>query len=146
MSDYTFSDDKEKMQIDVIHAMLTNSYWSKDISKEIVAKAVQNSLCYGVYKNDVQVGFARIITDEATFAYLCDVIIDEKHQHRGIGVALMKYIMQDSRLQGLRRFCLATRDAHRLYERFGFKVTSSPQTWMEIKDNDIYTRMRKQQG
>ena len=140
MTDYTISTDKEKLQINVIHQLLTNSYWSKDIPQEKVEKAIKNSICYGVYQDGMQVGFARIITDETTFAYLCDVIVDEKHQRHGIGKALMEYIMKDSRLQGLRRFCLGTRDAHGLYEKFGFKITTSPNTWMEIKDNDIYTR------
>lgn len=143
MNDYIINSDKEKLQIDIIHGLLRNTYWCKDIPKSLVQKAMDHSLCYGIYHKNTQVGFARVITDEATFAYLCDVIIDENHRGNGLSKKLMEFIMRDSRLQGLRRFCLGTKDAHGLYEKFGFKAPANPKTWMEIKDNDIYTKVAK---
>lgn len=137
---YQINDDKTQLQLEVVHAMLRDAYWCQGIPEKTVAAAIESSLCFGVYASGFQVGFARIVTDGATFAWLCDVIIDEKHRGQGLSKELMKCILRHSKLQGLRRICLATKDAHKLYEQFGFKVTETPQNWMEIKDNNIYLR------
>ena len=108
--------------------------------------AIQGSLCFGVYDNGSQIAFARIITDGATFAWICDVIVEEKFRGRGVSKSLMKAILAHPKLQGLRRICLATKDAHSLYQQFDFKVTETPQNWMEIKDNDIYLGTGTQKG
>jgi N-acetylglutamate synthase-like GNAT family acetyltransferase len=138
IEDYQISDDKNQLQLDIVHSLLKDAYWCKGIPKKTVAAAIESSICFGVYKSNSQVGFARIVTDGATFAWICDVIIDEKHRGRGLSKELMKAILKHSKLQGLRRICLATKDAHKLYEQFNFKVTETPQNWMEIKNNNIY--------
>lgn len=135
------SDDKTRLQLDWIHEQLSKTYWSKGIPKAVVAKAIHGSLCFGVYQDARQVGFARVVTDQATFAWLCDVVIEGGQRGRGLGQELVKAVMTHPSLQGLRRICLATKDAHSLYEKLGFKVTESPQNWMEIKDNEIYARV-----
>ena len=138
-SDYTFSADKEKLDIKIIHGYLSRSYWSENIPVEIVKRSIENSLCFGVYHLDKQIGFARVISDFATFGYLADVFILEEHRGKGLSKKLMKYIMSHAQLQGLRRFCLATRDAHKLYEQFGFKALANPDRLMEIVHANIYT-------
>jgi N-acetylglutamate synthase-like GNAT family acetyltransferase len=137
---YSISTNKEKLEIDVIHTFLSNSYWAKDIPLEIVKKSIDNSLCFGVYYENKQVGFARVISDFATFAYLADVFILEGHRGKGLSKELMKVVFAHPQLQGLRRFCLGTRDAHQLYEQFGFTVIKKPELWMEIKHDNIYSR------
>jgi GNAT superfamily N-acetyltransferase len=134
------SDDKSLLQVDVVHSLLRDAYWCKGIPLKTLQSAIEGSLCFGVYRNDLQVAFARVVTDGATFAWLCDVIVDEKYRGAGISKKLMKYIMTHSKMKGFRRICLATKDAHTLYEKFNFKVTSTPQSWMEIKDNEIYLK------
>ena len=124
---YILNSEREELQIDIVHGMLTNAYWCKGIPKETLRKAIDNSLCFGVYKQKVQIGFARAISDSATFAWLCDVIIDEKYRGNGLSKELMKLIVNHPNLKGLRRICLATKDAHKLYEQFNFKVTETPQ-------------------
>src|SRR6476659_9236422 len=116
--DYSITTDKNKMDIDFIHSYLTRSYWAEGITKEIVARSIAGSLCFGVFNNDKQVGFARMVTDEATFAYLADVFIDEFHRGKGLSKWLIQVIMAHPGLQGLRRILLATRDAHGLYTQF----------------------------
>lgn len=124
--------------MDVIHGFLTASYWSPGIPRALVERAVRNSVCFGVYEEGRQVGFARVITDQATFAYLADVFILESHRGRGLAKALMSAIVADPRLQGLRRWVLATRDAHKLYERYGFTPLAKPQRFMELHQPDVY--------
>lgn len=139
-SDYSISTDKGKLQIDVIHHYLSvESYWAKHIPIETVKKSIENSLCFGVYFKDEQIGFARVITDCATFGYLADVFILEAHRGKGLSKQLMEVIMNHSDLQGLRRFSLATRDAHSLYAQYGFKPTSKPENIMEIKFDNFYS-------
>lgn len=138
--EYEISDDKSLLQIESIHAFLKNAYWSKGIPIEIVQQGIRNSICFGVYRKGLQVGFARVISDECTFAYLSDVYIDPQHRGQGLSKELMTFIMNYPRLQGLRRFCLMTYDAHSLYEKFGFRVSDMPQNFMEIKDNNIYLK------
>lgn len=137
---YSVSDNKELLDIGFIHHELSNSYWAKNIPVELVLKSVSHSLCFGVYKEKRQIGFARVVTDCTTFAYLCDVIIEKEEQGKGAGKLLMDYIMKHESLQGLRRFMLATRDAHSLYERYGFSTVKNPERLMEITVPDIYSK------
>jgi GNAT superfamily N-acetyltransferase len=139
-SDYSISIDKDKLQIAVIHRYLSvESYWAKHIPLETVKQSIENSLCFGVYFKNEQVGFARVVTDYATFGYLADVFILETHRGKGLSKQLMESIMIHPKLQGLRRFCLATRDAHSLYTQFGFKALAKPENIMEIKHDNFYT-------
>lgn len=125
-------DNKSRLDINYVHHFLsTKSYWAKNISLELVEKSILHSLCFGVYFQNRQIGFARMITDEATFAYLADVFIDEEFRGKGAGTNLMKYISQHHRLQGLRRIMLMTADAHALYRKFGFTETVYPERVME---------------
>jgi len=132
-----------KLDMDVIHDFLTNCYWSRGISRELLERAIRNSLCFGVYEGDRQVGFARVVSDQATFAYLADVFILESHRGRGLAKQLVAAIAADPRLQGLRRWVLVTRDAHLLYEKFGFKALAAPDRFMELHDPDVYAAPRK---
>ncbi|NBD11709.1 GNAT family N-acetyltransferase [Corallococcus sp. Z5C101001] len=135
------SDDAARIDLDVVHGYLTRSYWSPGISRSMVEQALRNSLVFGLYGADgIQVGFARVVTDRATFAYLCDVFILESHQGQGLGKRLMEAVMAHPDLQGLRRFLLATRDAHSLYARHGFTPLKSPERFMERHDPDVYRR------
>lgn len=132
IQEYEFSSDKAVMDIDAIHSYLKGSYWAENIPREIVSKSIQNSLCFGVFYKNAQIGFARLITDSATFAYLADVYILEEHRGKGLSKKLMEIIIEHPELQGLRRIVLATSNAHTLYERFGFKALANPQTFMEL--------------
>lgn len=131
-NDYEVSDDKHRLDVTAIHAYLTQSYWSPGIPKAVVERAIEGSLCFGVYRQSQQVGFARVITDKATFAYLADVFVLEAHRGRGLSKRLMQSIAAHPDLQGLRRFMLATRDAHSLYQQFGFTEVATPSRLMEI--------------
>jgi len=137
---FVISTEKEKMDIDLIHSFLTRTYWAEGISKEIIRRSIEGSLCFGVFENDQQVGFARMITDKATFAYLADVFIIEEYRGRGLSKWLMEVIMSDPDLQGLRRMILATKDAHGLYKQFGFTPLINVDRWMQILDQDVYKR------
>jgi len=120
--DYTISTDKGKLDLDMVHGFLVDAYWCKGIPKEVVARSIENSLCFGVYKGSEQVGFARVITDYATFMYIGDVFILENHRGQGLGVALMDAVMSHPDLQGIRTWMLLTADAHGLYEKFDFEI------------------------
>ena len=135
---YDISTDPSRLQLDAIHAYLTRSYWSPGVPREIVERAIAHSLCFGVYHGESQVGFARVVTDTATFAYLADVYVLEEHRGQGLSRRLVEQIQAHPRLQGLRRFLLATRDAHGLYAQFGFKPVGKPQSMMEIRDLTPY--------
>lgn len=140
-NDYVFSNDKSKLQIQIIHSFLSKeSYWAKNIPESTVLKAIEGSLCYGVYHQQQQIAFARVITDRATFAYLADVFVVEKHRGFGLSKQLIDFIINDSQLKNLRRFMLATKDAHSLYEKFGFKSLSTPERFMEIKPFETYSK------
>jgi len=128
------------MDLDAIHAYLTRSYWSEGISKELVSKAMAGSLCFGLFDAGRQVGFARVVTDRATYAYLCDVYVLEYYQGRGLGTWMMRELMTHPDLQGLRRWGLVTRDAHRLYEKLGFAAPANPAGLMEIAKPGMYLR------
>jgi GNAT superfamily N-acetyltransferase len=136
--EYEFSSDKKHMDVDAIHSYLLRSYWAENVPYDVVSKAIENSLCFGVFYKQSQIGFARLITDSATFAYLADVYILEEHRGKGLSKALMKTIIKHPQLQGLRRMVLATYDAHTLYEKFGFKQLTKPETFMELWKPEIY--------
>ncbi|QIP11476.1 GNAT family N-acetyltransferase [Spirosoma aureum] len=133
-SKYTVSADKTKLNLDVIHRYLSQeAYWCLNIPIQIVQRSIENSLCFGVYLGDEQVGFARVVTDLATFGYLADVFILSEHRGIGLSKQLIGFIMAYPALQGLRRIMLVTRDAHGLYEQFGFQPIENPENTMFIK-------------
>ena len=140
---YEIDADKSRLNIDLIHKFLAGAYWSEGIPKEIVFKSIQESDCFGIYKSGEQVGFARVISDHATFAYLADVFIIPEEQGRGLGKWLMAIIMKSAQYQNLRRWSLATKDAHELYRRFGF-TEAPPGRFMEIRDGEVYLRLAAQ--
>jgi len=132
------STDPARQDVDAIHAYLTRAYWCEGIPHEVVERAVRHSLCFGLFDGKAQVGLARIVTDYATFAYLCDVYVLESHRGRRLGKWLVECVMTHPQLQGLRRFNLATRDAHSLYAQFGFQPLRQPEVHMEKHKPDIY--------
>ncbi len=137
--EYEIDTDKRRLDIAGIHKFLsTESYWAKNRTLEQTLTAIENSICYGVYKGRSQVGFARVITDRATFAYLGDVYVLEDHRGRGLSKWLMQTIVDQPDMQGLRRWLLATRDAHGLYENYGFAGLVHPERWMERTAPDAY--------
>ena len=136
--EFLVTTDPARLDIDFIHGYLARSYWAQDIPRVIVERGIANSLCFGVFDRDRQVGFARVITDYATFAYLADVFIIESHQGQGLSKFLMECIVNDPRLQGFRRWVLGTRDAHGLYAKYGFKPLANPDRFMEIHNPDVY--------
>lgn len=139
MIDIEISTAENRLDIAAVHRMLSGSYWSENIPLHVVEAAIANSFCIGAYAKDgSQVGFARLVTDYATFAYLCDVIVDEGWRGQGIGKQLVAALLDHSFVVQLRRIILATRDAHSLYERFGFKAPARPKSLMEITRPDIY--------
>ena len=130
--------DSRRFDVAAIHGFLTGSYWSPGIPRELVERAIANSLCFGALLEGVQVGFARAITDKATFAYLADVFVVEEHRGKGIARKLMDAIVAHPDLQRLRRTMLVTRDAHGLYEKYGFRVADMPERIMAITRPDVY--------
>ncbi len=136
---YRISDTNEDMDVEAIHKYLSQSYWASNIPVEVLRRSIKNSLCFGVFlESGEQVGFARTVTDKATFAYLADVFVLEQHRGKGLSRWLMNEIIQHPQLQGLRRMVLATRDAHGLYEKFGFKSLALPDTFMELHNPSVY--------
>ena len=135
---YDISTDPSRLDLDAIHDYLARSYWSPGVPKSIVARAIAHSMCFGIYLDDAQVGFARVITDKATFAYLADVYVLEAHRGQGLSKRLVEQIQAHPELKGLRRFLLATLDAHGLYAQFGFRPLAAPERMMEIRNPDIY--------
>jgi ribosomal protein S18 acetylase RimI-like enzyme len=119
--EFLISSDKSLIKIEDVEAMLRKSYWAAARSKEIIIKSIENSFSFGVYHYDKQIGFARMITDYATYAYLCDVIIDEEYRGRGIGKELVRHILEHPDLQDVKSLWLQTSDAHKLYEKYGFE-------------------------
>jgi GNAT superfamily N-acetyltransferase len=136
--EFTISTDKRRLDSDVIHEFLTRCYWAAGISREIVARSIENSLCFGIYRNDQQVGFARVISDYATFAYVADVFVLEAFRGKGLSKLLIRCIVEHPDLQGLRRWVLGTKDAHALYAQFGFTPLGSPERFMELHNPDVY--------
>lgn len=138
--EFEITTDPARINVAAVHRFLTGSYWAKGIPLETVECSIQHSLCFGVYKGWEQAGFARVITDRATFAYLADVFVMEPYRGRGLSRWLMECITAHPDLQGLRRWMLATRDAHGLYKKFGFRELKAPERWMERHDPEIYAR------
>ncbi|MBX9626002.1 MAG: GNAT family N-acetyltransferase [Gemmataceae bacterium] len=137
---YTLSADPGRLDLAAVQAYLSRSYWAEGIPLDTVRRAVAGSLCFGLYHGPDQVGFARVVTDRATFAYLCDVYVLEAHRGRGLGKWLMAYVIAHPDLQGLRRFVLVTKDAHDLYRPFGFGPAVHPDRYMEIARPGLYLR------
>jgi GNAT superfamily N-acetyltransferase len=138
--DCEVSSDRARLDLHLVHGWLTQSYWSPGIPPSTLRRAMENSICFGIYCGSKQVGFARVITDRATFGYLADVFILEPWRGRGLSKRLMEAVMAHPELQGLRRFMLATRDAHELYRKFGFDSVANAASLMEILDPEIYRR------
>jgi N-acetylglutamate synthase-like GNAT family acetyltransferase len=138
--EFLISTDPARLNLDVIHDFLTDkSYWVKGIPREIVARSIKHALCFGIYDGDgAQVGFARVISDFATVAYIGDVFVLDTHRGRGLGKWLMECITQHPALQGLRRWILTTRDAHGLYSQAGFTPVKYPERYMERHDPSVY--------
>jgi GNAT superfamily N-acetyltransferase len=121
VSELVISTERKHMDVDAIHAVLQRTYWAAGISRERVERSLNESLCFGLFSENVQIGFARVVTDRATFAYLCDVYVSDEHRGRGLGKRLIAAVREHPDLRDLRRFVLWTRDAHGLYEQFGFQ-------------------------
>ena len=139
---YRVTSRRRDMDVEAISAYLTRSYWAEGISREVVARAIRNSLCFGLFFDEQQVGFARVITDHATYAYLCDVYVLEEHQKRGFGKWLVETATSYPTLQNVRRFMLATKDAHELYTNYGFAPLATPARFMECERPDAYRTPR----
>jgi GNAT superfamily N-acetyltransferase len=136
---FIFSDDKNKIDVATVHHYLsTQSYWAQNIPLETVRKSIDNSLCFGIYKDTQQIGFARWITDKSTFAYLADVYVEEIYRGQGLSKKLMSLMLFHKDLQGLRRYMLGTVDAHGLYAQFGFKPIDHPERLMAVVIKDPY--------
>ena len=140
---YSLSTDPSRLQLDVVHGFLTESYWAAGIPRETVARSIKGSITLGVYHGDKQVGFARVISDCATFAYLADVFIVEAHRGRGLARWMVECILALPELQGLRRWLLVTREAHALYRGAGFTEVRNPGGFMEIVRRDLYRAMEE---
>jgi GNAT superfamily N-acetyltransferase len=137
--EFLISTDRERLDLDVVHGFLTNCYWAKGIPREVVARSIEHSLCFGIYDGGgAQVGFARVISDFATIAYIGDVFVLDTHRGRGLGKWLMECISQHPALQDLRRWILTTRDAHGLYSQVGFTPVRAPERFMERHRPDVY--------
>jgi len=131
IKDYEITTNKNNMNVKAIHKYLTRAYWSNGISLENVQKAFENSFCFGVLKDNEQVGYARLVTDYASIAYLADVYILEEHRNKGISKWLINEIINHPNIKDVRKIILATKDAHTLYEKFDFKKLEKPQSYME---------------
>lgn len=141
--DYVVSCDPAAISLEVVHGYLAEeSYWAKNIPREVVADAIANSLCFALLHQGMQVGFARVITDRATIAYLGDVFVLSAYRGKGLSKWLMECIMDHPELQGLRRWILLTGDAHGLYEKFGFTRAAAPEKWMEKFDPLVYANYK----
>ena len=137
---FSISTDSARLDLKAMHSYLSRAYWCEGIPMDTVAKAVEGSLCFGLYDGSRQIGLARVITDKATFAYLCDVYVLEEYRGQGLGKWLMEAVRDHPDLKNLRRFVLLTRDAHGLYEQFGFTGIKDVKRYMEIARPDIYKR------
>lgn len=136
--DYTISTDASRLDLDLIHGFLTASYWARGMQREVVEHSIAGSLPFGLYHGERQIGFARVITDQATFAYIGDVFVLEEHRGHGLGTWLMETVVACPELQGMRRWMLATRDAHALYRKVGFVPLHTPERWMERWFPNVY--------
>ncbi len=140
--EFTLSSEGSDQQPERVHAYLESSYWAEGIPLPVVQRSIEGSLCFGVFAKGEQVAFARVVTDSATFAYLCDVYVLEGFRGRGLAKWMMDEIVAHPKLQGLRRFTLATRDAHSLYARYGFTPLARPESFMEVHKRDVYPKRK----
>lgn len=136
-NDYRISTDRSKLDLLLIHDFLKNSYWAKNISYEKVKKSIENSLCFGLFEKEKQIGFARVITDYSRIAYLADVFVLESYRKFGLGKWLVETLMKHPDLQDLTKWILVTKDAHELYRKFGFENLHAPESYMEISNQSI---------
>jgi GNAT superfamily N-acetyltransferase len=140
---YTLSDDIQRVDLGAVHAYLRRAYWCEEIPFDVVRRSAQNSLCIGAYDaSDAQAGFARFISDYATFCYVCDVYVLDEHRGHGLARAMLSFALEHPKLHGLRRWMLVTRDAHQLYRHIGFRGLAHPERHMEINVLDIYKKQR----
>ncbi len=137
---YRISDDPAAVDLDVVHEFLETSYWARGIPRETVARGIEHSLPFSLFEGETQVGFARAVTDRATFAYLADVFVLPEHRGRGLAKWLVETVLAHPELKGLRRWILMTRDAHGLYRRFGFTEPADPSRFLTLHDPDVYSR------
>lgn len=138
---YLLSDDPARLDVDAVHAYLSQSYWAEKIPRDVVVRSLANSLCIGIYTSSgAQIGLCRVISDFATFAYLCDVYVLDSHRGQGLAKVAMQLTMSHPKLAGLSRFNLVTRDAHPLYAQFGFTPVARPDRYMEKLDHAVYRR------
>ena len=128
---FTISTDPDRLDLDAICSFLACAYWAQNRPRSVTERAVRHSLCFGLYDGERQIGFTRVVTDYATFAWLCDVFVEEAYRGRGLGKWLVEITLSHPDLRGLRRWLLATRDAHELYRQFGFAEFGAPGRWME---------------
>ena len=136
--DIVVTTDRSRLDVDTIHGFLSNAYWAQGIPRDVLVRAIEHSLCFGAFDGDRQVGFARVISDRATYAYVSDVFVLESHRGRGVGKSLMTAIMSHPELQGLRRWTLFTRDARGLYRQYGFGEGRYPERLMEVFNDCPY--------
>jgi len=141
--EFRISSEPSGVDFDAVHAFLSTCYWAEDIPRELLAKAIDNSIPFSLWHLDRQIGFARVVTDRATYAYLADVYVLERYRRQGLGHWMMDVVLAHPDLQGLRRFELATRDAHRLYARVGFGPLLFPDRHMEINRPGLYRERRE---
>jgi len=138
LNPYEISSDRSRLDIDLIYDFLRSCYWSPNIPRAVVEKSIQNSLCFGAFCNGRQLGFGRVITDFATFAYIADIFVVPEHRGRGVSKLLLRAMLEHPDLQGLRRILLATQDAHGLYTQFGFQPLAHAEHYMTIHRPDVY--------
>jgi N-acetylglutamate synthase-like GNAT family acetyltransferase len=141
--DFIVTTDKNRIDVTYVHWFLSHSYWAEGIPVETVQRSIDGSMCFSVIYLNHQVGFARMITDKATFGYLADVFIDENFRGRGLSKWLIEVILNHPDLQGLRRLMLATRDAHGLYAQFGFSALTNTDRWMHIHNPGVYKQPKE---
>jgi len=130
--EFSITTDFQKIDFEAVYSLLGKSYWANNRSREVINKSLKNSLCFSLFHRDKQIGLARVITDYATFAYLCDIIIEEEYRMQGLGLWFLECVFKHPELQNLRRWTLATRDAHEFYKKMGFKNLSRPESFMEV--------------
>lgn len=136
--EYMICTDRARLDVDVIQRFLTESYWAAGVPLDVVKRSIEHSLPFGLYRENRQIGFARVITDYATFAYLADVFVLDEFRGEGLGKWLIEVVVSHPELAGLRRWMLATRDAHGLYRKSGFTALSQPERWMEKHQPKVY--------
>lgn len=141
---YQISTDTSQFDVALIHEFLGSTYWARNIPRDVVERSIKHSLCFGAFVDGQQVGFARVITDYATFGYIADVFVVPAHRGRGVSKLILRAILQHPQLQGLRRLMLATQDAHRLYAQFGFEPLANPERFVTIHKPNAYQQSAEQ--